>query len=629
MPSHTRMGMQSKQTLTQSLHTLYKRKKLLLAVIVTGFLIRLIAAINVGDSADAMHFVTHAINFYSSGRLEAYDQTSGLWFVITSLFYKWFGTSTFSSHLAALFFGTATIPVMYMLAKEFFDEKVSLVAAFVVAIAPFHIMNTSAEMDVMAMFFTLSAMFFFIRAIKHKHSWLYGASGIFFGLAIYTKVYPVLFVPSLFIFAAYSNYKHRTLPWRVLLKKIIIFCACVFIFAIPALTHNYLLYQDKGFVDLQFTRTFGIGENTSVKYYGFDPIFGEKNDWHGFFLGNSKHGGDDHSPLFIIALSFIFKPSPLIFVLGITGLALLLWKRNYNYPIFFILSIIFVLPFLASIILLPKHFLFLELLLIPTAAFTLSGIISKLSLLTKKDMRVIVFIMLLVLTLLLLGKTPSGTFAHFYGQSYVTQMIQFKEDLPQNTLIVADGRIYRGQTNWMLYGKPYLEASEFIEFTNQLDQLPGEAIFVDVYYIECVYDDCGWGTIASQPEFNKTMEKLAEFFAENGRLVMRINEPSRTTYYYPFMGQANEAIRIYSTRLLLKTSMISYAQQPRNWFLYYIGYPDPSKDFDYYYPSTTPQKLLDALAHWIVLFAIILALASPFYITYLFVKTTKPDEIVS
>src|SRR3989338_10082511 len=120
----------------------------LLAIFVLGFVLRLIAAINLSVSADDMHFVTHAINFFSAGRLETYDQSSGLWFAFTSIMYKFFLYSQLGSRIAALVFGSLSIFLIYLLSKEFFDEKTSLISAFLLAIAPFHIKLTIAEQDV-------------------------------------------------------------------------------------------------------------------------------------------------------------------------------------------------------------------------------------------------------------------------------------------------------------------------------------------------------------------------------------------------------------------------------------------------------------------------------------------------
>ena len=198
--------MEKQKTLDKLIDNLFSMKKItfyLILIFLLGFIIRLIAAINLSVSADDMHFVTHAINFFSADRLITYDQSSGLWFAFTSIIYNIFGLTQLTSRLAALIFGSFSILVLYLLTREFFNEKISLIAAFLLAIAPFHIKYTVAEMDVMAMFFVLLGMFLFIRALKSDKLRYFVISGIFIGLAIYTKVYPLLFIPSLLLFFIY------------------------------------------------------------------------------------------------------------------------------------------------------------------------------------------------------------------------------------------------------------------------------------------------------------------------------------------------------------------------------------------------------------------------------------------
>jgi len=200
----------SESFIDSSVDRIFSMKKgtfYLILIFLLGFLLRLIATFNLEDSADAMHFVTHAINFLGSGRLITYDQSSGLWFGFTSLMYNIFGFTQFASRFASLIFGAFSILVIFLLTREFFSEKTSLIAAFLFAVAPFHITNTLAEMDVMTMFFVLLGMLLFIRALKGNKNSTYALSGLFMGLGVYTKVYPLLFIPSLLLFFAYYNWK--------------------------------------------------------------------------------------------------------------------------------------------------------------------------------------------------------------------------------------------------------------------------------------------------------------------------------------------------------------------------------------------------------------------------------------
>ena len=77
----------------------------LILIFLLGFALRFIAAVNLTVSADDMHHVAHASNFLSAGRLITYDQSAGLWHAFTSIIYKLFGMTQFTSRFAALLLG--------------------------------------------------------------------------------------------------------------------------------------------------------------------------------------------------------------------------------------------------------------------------------------------------------------------------------------------------------------------------------------------------------------------------------------------------------------------------------------------------------------------------------------------
>ncbi len=598
----------------------------LILIFILGLILRVIAAINLGVSADDMHHVVHAVNFLNAGRLITYDQSSGLWHSFTSIIYNIFGFTQLSSRFAALFFGSFSILTIYLLTREFFNKKVSLTAAFLLAIAPFHIKNTIAEMDVMTMFFVLLSFLFFVKALKTDKRINYGISGIFMGLSIYTKVYPLLFIPSLLIYFIYFNKKYKK-NWLLKenVKRIAVFLFFAFIFTLPALTHNYLLYKDKGFFDLQFTRGTGLGKNISTQYYSWDAQFSAKNSWKGLIFGDKMHIPSG-KPLLLGAIDYIRLGDPINFYLGILGIVLILLnkKEKKDYFYLFLFSILFVLPFLASIILLPKHYLFLEILLIPMGSLIIPKIANKFHSKLENKITIGIFIVLFSISLFLLSQ-PITSMPHFYGKSSIEQIIDFKDsNIQNNALIISDSRIYRGTINWFSQGRPYLEASQFIELANQQDNLPGNLASVDVYYFECIIDDCGWGTIKNQPEFNASMESFTDFFKKNGRLIKTINEPDREKIYFPvFAENRKNIINIYKTQLQLKDSIVQFAKQPKNWFLYDIGYEPKDKQFDYYQTHSFFDTLLDKIAHYIVLLATILAFLSPIYVIYLILKDEK------
>jgi len=594
----------------------------LILILIAGAFLRFFAAVNLSIGADEMHFVTHAINFIGADRLITWDQTSGLWFAFTDVMYQILGFSQFSSRFASFFFGSFSIIAIFLLTKEFFSKRVALFAAFLLAFSSFHTRYTVSEMDVMAVFFIIMGAYLFVKSVKTAKMKFYFLSGLFIGLGVYTKVYPFLFVPSLLLYFVHITWKKKE---KVLTKRnmklIAVFLAVIFFFSIPALTHNYLLYKNEGFLDYIFTKTLQVGKDKAAQYYSWAPLWDARNDWAGFVFGNSLHAGGNPLPTSLIVLKWIYQGTPVNFILGFLGLLFIVfYKKEYmDYVWLFFFSILFAYPYLTTTILLPKHFVFFEVFLIPMAALAFDGIIKSVSKIAKKNLTKYFVIGLLIFSLIFMAVPNGGSPVHVYGKNNVGSMIDFKnKNIPETSLVVGDSRIYRGRINWAFQGRPYLEGTEFVNILNQQDQLPGDVVNAEVFYYECVLDDCGWGTVKDQPEFNASMEALTDFFKQNGELVERIDEPDEKSAYFPIIsdGKRIEVINIYRAVIPLKTSVGGIASQPKSWFLYTVGYEPKEEQFDYYEPQGVFQKLLDKLAHWIVLLSVLLAFLSPLYVIY-------------
>jgi 4-amino-4-deoxy-L-arabinose transferase-like glycosyltransferase len=608
--------------LIDSVFNLKKNKIYLLIIFILAFILRLIAAINLSVTADDMHHVLHAINFLGSGKLVTYDQSSGLWHLFTSLMYNIFGVGQLTSRFAPLLFGSFSVLVIYLLSREFFDEKISLFAALLLAIAPFHIKNTYGEMDVMAMFFVLMSMLFFTRALKQNKNKNFIMAGIFLGLALYTKVYPILFLPSLLIyFAIYNKMNRKKIITKQNVKQLLLFLVVAFIFAIPVITHNYSLYKDKGFMDLQFSRTFGLGEEKASQYYSWDPIWGKKNSWTGLIFGDKNHIASG-IPLLLGVFNFIRKGDPIVFYLAILSIILIFYKRRekLDYVYFFLINIFFVTIFLGSIILLPKHFIYLEILMIPLAAYILNEVNLKL---TSKYGKIVpkILIALLIIISLLIISLPSSGLQSFYGKSGVAQVIDFKkESISKDSLMVMDGRIYTGTGYWMATDRPNLDGPTFINLMNQQEKIEGRNVNVDIYFVECVIDDCGWGLDKVTGQLNDSMEILTTFFNEKGNLVKEIKEPNTNGAYNPILsiGEKREIYKIYKVKAQIKEPIFQLAKQPKKWFLYEIGYS--GEQFDDYYATTFLPQVLNSIAKLITRIALVLAILSMILVIYLILK---------
>ena len=603
-----------------------KTKSTVFLIFLLGLILRIIAAINLGVSADDMVHSVHAINFLKSGKLVEYSQSASLWYYLTDISYNLLCYTQLSSRLIAIIFGSLSILVIFLLTKEYFGDKAGLFAALFLALSPFHVKNTLAEMDNFTIFLVLMSLYFTVKFmnadIRHKKLRYSIGAGIFLGLSILTKVYVFLFIPVIIGMVLYNNYSNnKKLLEKASTKYLLIILIISFIFFIPSITHNYLLYKDKGITDFMYANTFGIRNEKNTQLYGFDAGWGDKADFKGFFFGNSRHLGNNPIPSGLFALSFLAYTDPLVFILGLMGLAFS-FKRNKKFLMLSLFIFVFVFIFMASRMLMSKHYIFLLIIFIPSAGMFFNQINELIKTKIKSHTTLNSIILITVFYLILLGYNSVYTHSPFYTKSAVGQFIDFKNEIGSDSaLYVADSRIYRGRANWMLYGTNYVEASQLQSLMEQSEQLPGIKSPTDIYFIECVTDDCGWGTIKNQPEFNASMEDMVKFFSNNSKVVAEFFDYGKNRYYWPiFNDKGVLELRIYKTSGMINQNIYQILKATRSWFLYPIGYDETAiQIFDKYKTYNILDSGLDKLAHLIVYLGIFLALASIVFVFYLFI----------
>lgn len=585
-----------------------KIKLYVLFSVIVGFILRLIAAINLDSSADDMNHALKALGIWESGKLTIWDQSNSLYYYLIDFSYKVFGLSQLSSRLPALIFGTASILIMFVFCKEFFkSEKIGLFASFLLAVSPWHIKNTIAEMDVTAMFFVLLAGFFLIRAIgnseKERKNMIF--AGIAIGLGILVKLYVLFFAFSFFIYFLYMKKGDKN-KW----KNVGVFTLIGFILLIPSVASEYLLYKDKGITGIIPANTLGIGKEKAAEFYSWDASWGKKPDYIGFFTKTAHY--DINLPGGLLTLRYLLYADPIIFFLGFFGL-FLAYKKARNYFIFFLVSFIPVWFYISSVIPLGKHLLFEVVLFAPLAAFSLNKIIEKFSKVGKIK---VFFIIIFIFQLFWLGVHEFVSPVHFYSKSSIGQFIEYKnEKIGKDGFIIFDGRIYRARTNWMGQGRFYLDATTFEQVLARTNEFSSNTIPIKTFFVECARDDCGWGTIKDQPEFNQSMENYVKFFSNIS--VPYVIEQQTGKFSFPFVDKKEEVFKIYEAELFLKPEILELSKYTHNWYLYPIGYDERYGEiFDKYSTSGIVDTLLNKIAHWIFYIALALAALSilvPFY----------------
>ena len=565
--------------------------KYLVLLFIIGILLRSLVAISVPPNADEMLHAPHAINFINSGKLQIMDQDP-IWFFLTDLSYKIFGISLFSARFLSIIFGALSIIALYLIVSLVYNKRLALIASIILTFSSFHILMSLAEMDVAMTFFVLSSLFFFIKYLKEKREIYAIFSYILLGIAILTKQIAIMFLPAMLIVLVYYKLKNKE---KITLKHFGVFILIMIIISLPVLTFNYLLYKDKGLVDLQFSRFAGIAKET------YAPIEATLKP---FKLKDVFFSYESHEPGIIEGLGFFYNFDKIVLMLGILGFILALFLGK-EFLLLFALSFLFPFIFLSGTSLLEYHFIFGIPILAIFAAIFLDFLGEKLSKFRlKKEVTISVMLLLIIIfSVLFLNKI--GVFS---GKSEITKLMSYsKENINENSLVLVDSRIYRGRIVFSFNDKHYLEASQLNELVNIQGNLPGNFIGLNTYFIECIIDDCGWGTVNNQPEFNSSMEGIVNYFKGNSSLLTTISN-----------RRDEPQFNVYNTTLNLKESSLELADSTHEWFYYPLRYEKES--FDDYSANGSFDKLLDKIAHLVLYLEIIIALLVPIVLIYFLLK---------
>src|SRR3989344_4699237 len=255
-----------KDILSKTLDFIFSKNntKYLVLLLIVGMIIRLIFALIIGGSPDEMTYGVHSIGIINSGLLQEMTE-SPVWMYLTDLGYKIFGITLISSRLLSIIFGALSTIALYLLTKEMFSKKIALIASFLLTFSAYHILNTLTEMDVAMTFFIILSSYFLIRYLKENKANDLIISTIILGIGVLVKTIGLLFIPAyLCALIIYPKIKNKQ---KIISKKtivaVLIFAAIMFLMVLPTLTFNYILYNEKGLTDLQFSR-FLSGENKGI-----------------------------------------------------------------------------------------------------------------------------------------------------------------------------------------------------------------------------------------------------------------------------------------------------------------------------------------------------------------------------
>ena len=244
-----------------------KIHRYLILLLGIGFLLRLIASLNLSVLGDDMIEASQSAGIISAKILSTSSHPA-LYFYLTDLMYKLIGYTTLASRFWPLVTGSLTILLVFLITDKLFKNKqIALFSTFLIVFSAFLIRNTYAEMSNIWLFFTFFGVYLGILYFESGKIHYICLSGISFGLGFLTKYNMSFFILSFLLFSIIilKTNKKQTFTKKHI-RDLILFLFIIFIFALPPITFNYLLYKDKGIVDIYLSRL--IQTEATQELYG-------------------------------------------------------------------------------------------------------------------------------------------------------------------------------------------------------------------------------------------------------------------------------------------------------------------------------------------------------------------------
>ena len=203
---------------------------------------------------------TTPIQWFKDGDLPFWTSLSfhdapPLFFLVQNFFFRIFGDSLFAARLPSALAGIASIYLVYLLGKRFFQSErtgqlVGILAALLLAVNHIHIwISRSSLLESLQIFLILLNIYYFFVFLENPKKWK--MFGLTLGLAFLAKY------TSGFLAQVYGAY--LLIFKRDLLKKreLYLTLALAVILFSPVFIYNFYLYQAVGHFDLQFAYLFG------------------------------------------------------------------------------------------------------------------------------------------------------------------------------------------------------------------------------------------------------------------------------------------------------------------------------------------------------------------------------------
>jgi tetratricopeptide (TPR) repeat protein len=178
------------------------------------------------------------------------------------LVYAIFSNGYYIARLFGLIIGAFSCVFIYLVGRELFSHSVGLIAALLACFYGMFLFYDAMLLTVyLEILFSLLALFWLLKWLKHRNSRSIFISGVFWGLASITRPNFLIFVP---VIAVYVLLAIKDIPMNARLKYVLLLIAGLLPSVIPVILINVLIGKD--FVPIAWNGgiNFFLGNNPSA-----------------------------------------------------------------------------------------------------------------------------------------------------------------------------------------------------------------------------------------------------------------------------------------------------------------------------------------------------------------------------
>jgi len=557
-------------------------KKYLLIILFIGSILRIYAAINAPiTNTDELLYMDIAVGTTSS----AWERLSTLfhgplYFYLVDFSFRLFGTSYLSARMVPLIFSILSIPLIYIIGSTLYDRRIGLYASFIFAVSNVGtIFGTMAIFDPIVSTFILLTMALLILYAKNNRNLYLGGFFASLALAINTKLIALYFLPALALLFIFQKKKPA---FRTSALLILFFLFLL----LPIPTYNYLLYNSKGLADFHITSL--LRPETSLSWFREAKIITAESKWY-----EMKDAASNASKL---SESLLKNCSIPLLLLASIGTLELLARRKQND--FVVLAWMFI-PLLMFLLYIFHDYYLIH--LVPPLSLLAASAIPRLQ--GRFNARNQQLALAGILFLVLAGESLL-TFTAAKGIDPTYQLHAYIQTLPANRTVITGDAVWGGEVAWLGASgnnsgdNGVTSLSVFLQLQKKLAN--GTGLIQTVYYVECARTSCG--TRETNASLIESTQNIGRALIENGILLKEFSDADGVKY------------RLYESQQLIHPLGKAFIR----FMDYRIGHPENSVDI---YETRTPaERILDLLAHLSLRINLLLAVAAPCLILWVFLR---------